>query len=72
MRLLCFPAVQAVLQGMELVYRIEKLGSREGKTSGVVKVVDAGELPLLRQHSRPQAGHASGPDSTAEEEEQLE
>jgi hypothetical protein len=58
----------AVLRGMEVVYSIEKKGSSTGKLSSSVKIVDAGELPLLR-HSRP--GGAAGNASAAAEAEQL-
>jgi hypothetical protein len=62
----------AVLRGMEVVYSIEKKGSSTGKLSSVVKVVDAGELPLLR-HSRHGAGNStSGAAAAAEADRQAE
>jgi hypothetical protein len=53
---------------MEVVYSIEKKGSSTGKLSSSVKIVDAGELPLLR-HSRPAAaaGNASAAASDADQ-----
>jgi len=35
-----------VEDGMELVKRIEAMGSQSGKTSKVIKIADSGELPL--------------------------
>lgn len=66
-------AAAAVLRGMEVVYSIEQKGSSTGKLSSTVKIVDAGELPLLR-HSRPGlAGNASAAaDAEAAAEEQLD
>jgi hypothetical protein len=54
---------------MEVVYSIEKKGSSTGKLSSSVKIVDAGELLLLR-HSRP--GGAAGNASAAEAEQLAE
>ena len=35
-----------VLEGMDLVNKIEAVGSQSGKTSKVVTISDSGELPL--------------------------
>jgi peptidylprolyl isomerase len=34
-----------VLEGMDIVKKIEALGSQDGKTSKVIKIADSGELP---------------------------
>ncbi len=47
------PLPHAVLSGMEVVTRIESLGSSSGRPGGRVVIKDSGELPLLREHSRP-------------------
>lgn len=35
-----------VLEGMDVVKEIEKLGSSSGATSKKIKIADSGELPL--------------------------
>lgn len=35
-----------VLEGMDLVKKVEKLGSQSGKPSAEVTIADSGELPL--------------------------
>jgi hypothetical protein len=55
---------------MEVVYSIEKKGSSSGKLSSSVKIVDAGELPLLR-HSRPGGAAGNTSAAAAAEAEQL-
>ncbi len=35
-----------VIEGMDLVYKIEGLGSGSGKPKSTVKIADSGELPL--------------------------
>eukprot|EP00240_Pyramimonas_obovata_P013933 CAMPEP_0118920806 /NCGR_PEP_ID=MMETSP1169-20130426/239_1 /TAXON_ID=36882 /ORGANISM="Pyramimonas obovata, Strain CCMP722" /LENGTH=196 /DNA_ID=CAMNT_0006861397 /DNA_START=88 /DNA_END=678 /DNA_ORIENTATION=- len=35
-----------VLEGMDIVYKVEQVGSQSGKTSKVVTIADAGELSL--------------------------
>ena len=35
----------AVLSGMDIVKKIEALGSSSGKTSKTIKIADSGELP---------------------------
>jgi hypothetical protein len=58
---------------MEVVYSIEKKGSSTGKLSSTVKIVDAGELPLLK-HSRPAtaaAGTAGNASASAADVDSL-
>lgn len=35
-----------VLEGLDIVYKIEAVGSPDGGTSKVVKIVKSGELPM--------------------------
>eukprot|EP00878_Enallax_costatus_P006825 GHUV01007153.1.p1 GENE.GHUV01007153.1~~GHUV01007153.1.p1 ORF type:complete len:232 (+),score=61.39 GHUV01007153.1:125-820(+) len=60
-----------VLRGMDVVFKVEKTGSSTGKPSAVVKVVDSGELPLLRnlnssRNGSQAAAAAAGADSEGE------
>jgi peptidylprolyl isomerase len=35
-----------VIEGMDVVLKIESFGSQSGKTSKTITIVDSGELPL--------------------------
>ena len=35
-----------VIDGMDLVKKIESKGSQSGKTSGTIRIADSGEIPL--------------------------
>ena len=36
----------AVIEGMDIVYKVEKVGSQSGKTTKKVMIADAGEISL--------------------------
>lgn len=38
-----------VLEGMDVVYKIESYGSSNGKTSAKIVIADSGELPAVAQ-----------------------
>lgn len=43
------PRWNAVLEGMDVVKKIESVGSPSGKPSSVVTITDAGELPVKKR-----------------------
>ena len=47
-----------VLEGMDVVYKVEAVGSQSGKTSKEVKIVDSGEI-------KEEAAPPTEPDATA-------
>lgn len=42
----CMPFVVTVLEGMDVVYKMEAVGSGSGKPSKKVAIAKSGELPL--------------------------
>lgn len=44
-----------VVKGMDLVKKIEQLGTDSGKPSGLVKIVDCGELSEKKSNDTPKA-----------------
>ena len=39
------PSVLAVIEGMDVIMKVEAVGSQSGKTSKKVTIADSGELP---------------------------
>eukprot|EP00854_Cymbomonas_tetramitiformis_P022671 gene22671-27369_t len=44
--LMSWPRLCAVIEGMDIMYKVEAVGSSSGKTSKKVTIKDSGELPL--------------------------
>jgi hypothetical protein len=61
------------MRGMEVAFKIEKVGSSTGQPSAVVRIRDSGELPLLRHIGGRNGSRAGSEDDAAEDvEDQLQ